>query len=117
MKRLFVITLIAGLVLQVFPASVSAEGSGGLVQTVAAQAGISEDEAREQVKLVFSGIESELKAGREVSVRKFGRFYLKKRDARTGRNPKTGEKIQIPAKKYPRFTSSDVLKNAVNEAG
>ena len=82
---------------------------------IASEQKISEQDADKQVDTVISAIRSELVAGNEVTIRNFGRFYLQARDAREGRNPKTGEKIQIPAKKYPKFASADGLKKAVNQ--
>ncbi len=66
------------------------------------------------MKQVFEHISKELQAGREVQVRSFGTFYAKQRAARTGRNPKTGEQLAIPAKRYPRFRSSESLKRLLN---
>lgn len=82
---------------------------------IAAEQKISEQDADKQVDAVINAIRAELVAGNEVTIRNFGRFYLQARDAREGRNPKTGEKIQIPAKKYPKFASADGLKKAVNQ--
>ena len=87
----------------------------GLVGTLATEQGISEDTAKEQIKVVFSALKTELKKGNDVSIRKFGRFYLQDRKAREGRNPRTGDKIQIPAKKYPKFVSSDSFKAEMNQ--
>lgn len=74
-------------------------------------ANISEEQAEKNVINVFAAIESELKAGRSVTVRKFGRFYIaearKKHDK--GLNKEEGSK-----KRYPRFASSDSLRRAVN---
>lgn len=67
-----------------------------------------------EIKRVFAHIQAELEAGREVQIRSFGTFYAKQREARVGRNPKTGEDIQIPARRYPRFRSSEALKRSLN---
>ena len=91
-----------------------AADSASLSKTLSEQAGIPPEQAKEQIKLVFSAIEAELKAGHEVTIRRFGRFYVQQRAPREGRNPATGKKIQIPAKRYPRFSSSDVLKDSLN---
>jgi DNA-binding protein HU-beta len=85
-----------------------------LPSIVARDAGISEADAQKQVEMVFNAIKSELKEGREISIKNFGRFFVKDRDEHEGRNPKTGEKISIPARKYPRFASSDNLKKELN---
>ncbi len=87
-----------------------------LVQTLSKTASVSDQDATKQIQNVFAAVEAELKAGRDVTIRNFGRFYLQEREARKGRNPKTGAEIAIPAKSYPRFTSSDKLKDVVNES-
>ncbi len=91
-----------------------AASDNGLVAGVAKARGISEAEAQVSVDAVFAALEGELKEGRDVTIKNFGKFHLQERAARTGRNPKTGEPLAIPAKKYPRFASSDKLKASVN---
>lgn len=59
-------------------------------------------------------IARELKAGRKVQVTGFGSFQSRKRAARTGRNPRTGEEIQIPAAVMPTFRAGQGLKDALN---
>ena len=54
-----------------------------------------------------------LSKGEEVNIIGFGKFYVRKRSERTGRNPRTGEKITIPAGKTPAFTAGRLLKKAV----
>ena len=114
MKKILSHALVLCLYASIFAPTAFAEGAASLVQNLAEQSGISEAQARTQVNEVFSAIQGELKAGRNVTIRKFGRFYLQEREAHTGRNPATGEAIQIPAKRYPRFRSSDSLKSALN---
>ena len=62
---------------------------------------------------MISTIESALKSGDEVSFTGFGKFHVAKRGAREGRNPRTGETMQIAASKVPRFTAGSGLKKAV----
>lgn len=85
-----------------------------VVVALAKQAGITEEQARKQIDQVMVAIKSEMVEGREVTVRNFGKFYIQQRDARTGRNPRTGAAIEIPAKRYPRFTSADGFKKDMN---
>ena len=66
------------------------------------------------VATVFEEITHALEHGDRVELRGFGAFSTKQRDARTGRNPRTGESIQIPASKRPKFTVGKALKDAVN---
>lgn len=82
---------------------------------LASYANISQEEAHDRLNLVFSFIAQELQAKREVAIRGFGKFKLQHRTARKGRNPKTGNPIEIPAKDYPKFQSSDLLKEKVNQ--
>jgi DNA-binding protein HU-beta len=62
------------------------------------------------VTAVFGKIAEALKAGEEVTVRDFGRFHHKTRDARTARNPRTGESVQVPAKTVIKFTPRGAMK-------
>ena len=66
------------------------------------------------VDAVFGAIEEALKEGDRVQVTGFGTFEVRERSARTGRNPRTGEPVQIPASKAPAFKASKNLKEAVN---
>ncbi len=86
----------------------------GLVTQLAKEAKITEEQAQTQVDAVFTALRSELLAGRDVTIKSFGRFAVQERAARTGRNPRTGEAIDIGARRYPHFTSSDKLKESFN---
>jgi DNA-binding protein HU-beta len=85
-----------------------------LVATVASTTGISKADAAKAVDGVFSAITSALKKGQEVRLVGFGTFSVAKRAATTGRNPRTGATIQIPASKQPKFKAGKGLKDAVN---
>lgn len=65
------------------------------------------------VETILDSITNSLKNGEEVSLSGFGTFRVSKRAARTGVNPRTGEKIQIPAMKVPKFKAGKKLKDAV----
>ena len=105
-------------VISFFCASTAAAASKNpLVANIAKQASISEADAVRAIDQVMSGIKEELKAGRDVTIKNFGRFYVSERDAHEGRNPRTGQKIQIEARNYPRFVSSDGFKAEMNGAG
>lgn len=92
----------------------NAASDNGLVAQVAKETKVSEDQAQQQVDAVFSALRSELLAGRDVTIKNFGRFEVTERQPRTGRNPKTGEAIEIGARRYPHFVSSDKLKETFN---
>ena len=83
------------------------------VEKVAQEAGLSKKDAAAAVDAVLGTIESTLKSGGEVTFTGFGKFHVASRGAREGRNPRTGESMQIAASKVPRFTAGSGLKKAV----
>ena len=85
-----------------------------LVDAVADSAGLTKDDAAKAVDAVFDNISGSLKKGGEVRLVGFGTFSVVNRKATTGRNPRTGETIQIPASKQPKFKAGKCLKDAVN---
>ena len=87
---------------------------GELIEAVADSAGLSRSEATKAVDAVLDTITGSLKRGDSVSLVGFGTFSVKHRNARTGRNPRTGEAIQIAASNVPGFKAGKGLKDAVN---
>ncbi|WP_345295664.1 HU family DNA-binding protein [Luteimonas vadosa] len=85
-----------------------------LVEAVASEANLSKADAGRAVDAVVSSVTSALKRGDSVSVLGFGTFTVRDRAARTGRNPRTGEEINIAASKNPAFKAGKALKDAVN---
>ena len=85
-----------------------------LVDSVASAANLSKADAGRAVDAVLSSISSSLKSGQQVSIVGFGTFSVKHRAARAGRNPRTGETIQIAASNVPGFKAGKALKEAVN---
>ena len=85
---------------------------GDLINEVAKVVG-TKKEAQEAVDCVFSSITKALKKGDAVTLVGFGTFKVTKRKARKGRNPQTGEEIEIKASKTPKFTPGKLLKEAV----
>lgn len=85
----------------------------GLVDAVHAKLGGSKKSAEDAVDTVFDTIMQTLAKGEEVAVSGFGAFVAKKRSARMGVNPRTGEKIQVPATVTPKFRAGKALKDAV----
>jgi DNA-binding protein HU-beta len=83
------------------------------VDKVASESGLSKKDAGTAVDAVISTIENALKSGDEVSFTGFGKFHVAQRGAREGRNPRTGETMQIAASNVPRFTAGSGLKKAV----
>ena len=85
-----------------------------LIDAVADAADISKAAATRAVDTVIDQITNTLKSGNQVTLVGFGTFSVKDRAARTGRNPRTGEPIDIPASKNPSFKAGKALKDAVN---
>ncbi len=85
-----------------------------LIASVADAAELSKADATKAVDAVLSSIAKSLKKGDEVRLVGFGTFSVSKRAATEGRNPRTGEKIKIPASKQPKFKAGKALKDAVN---
>lgn len=85
-----------------------------LIDAVAEGADISKADATRAVDAVVEQITNALKSGDQVTLIGFGTFAVKDRAARTGRNPRTGEPIDIPASKVPGFKAGKALKDAVN---
>jgi DNA-binding protein HU-beta len=85
-----------------------------LIDAVADSADLSKADATRAVDAVLDSITGALKQGNTVSLVGFGTFSVKHRAARTGRNPRTGETIQISASNVPGFKAGKGLKDAVN---
>ena len=85
-----------------------------LIDAVAESADLSKADAGRAVDAVITSVTKALKKGDSVTVVGFGTFQVRERAARTGRNPKTGDTIQINASKNPAFKAGKALKDAVN---
>lgn len=86
-----------------------------LVDSVASEADISKRAASHIVELILDEITGALQKGERVALTPFGSFVVRARRAREGRNPLSGEKIKIPARKVPAFIAGRSLKFAVNK--
>ncbi|HUV14371.1 MAG TPA: integration host factor subunit beta [Acidobacteriota bacterium] len=85
-----------------------------LVDGVAKNSGLSKKDAEVIVQTVLESIIDSLRGGEKVELRGFGSFRLRDRASRQGRNPKTGEKVFVPAKKVPYFKPGKELKELIN---
>ena len=85
-----------------------------LVAAVAENSGLSKADAAKAVDGVFDAITNSLKSGSSVRLVGFGTFSVSRRAATTGRNPRTGEQIQIAASNQPKFKAGKGLKSSVN---
>lgn len=81
-----------------------------IVNNIANQFGLTKTKSTEIVDTIFAGIGQSLQSGSDVTVHGFGRFAVKQRAARTGRNPQTGKEINIPAKAVVKFVPHGSLK-------
>lgn len=86
-----------------------------LVNVVAANTQIAKKDVDAVLAATFAAVADALKSGDKVQLIGFGNFEVKEVAAHEGRNPKTGDTIQIPASKKPSFTASKVLKDQVND--
>ena len=85
-----------------------------LISAVADSSGLSRSDATKAVEGVFDSIGAALKGGDEVRLVGFGTFSVAKRKASTGRNPRTGEAMEIKASSQPKFKAGKTLKDSVN---
>ncbi len=86
-----------------------------LINNIAAKANITKTDANAAVNAVIDAIAEALAAGDKVQILGFGTFEVKDIAAKTGRNPRTGEAIKIPASKRPVFSAGKALKDAVKK--
>ena len=87
-----------------------------LVDEVARVVQLTKKQAETIVNIVFDSIVDSLRGGQKIELRGFGSFRLRSRKSRTGRNPKTGEKVEVPSKKIPYFKPGKELKELINKS-
>ena len=87
---------------------------GQLIEGVARDAGLSKTDAGRALDALLGTVEQTLRRGDDVSIMGFGKFSVTRREARTGRNPQTGETVRIEASNTPKFSAGASLKQAVN---
>lgn len=86
-----------------------------LIAKISAESGLNKKQSEAALTAALNAITDALKAGDRVQLVGFGVFDVKKRPARTGRNPRTNENIEIPASKLPQFKAGKALKDSVAE--
>ncbi len=86
-----------------------------IVQDVCDNLGLSKKDSARIVEAVFDIMKENLARGEKIKISGFGSFVVKEKNARKGRNPQTGDEIEISARKVLTFKSSQVLKEALNE--
>ena len=85
----------------------------GLIERIAEKAGVPKSEAQKHFEAFEEVVTEALKAGEEVQITGFGKFSVRERKAREGRNPQTGQKMKIAASRVPSFSAGNALKEAV----
>ncbi len=86
-----------------------------LIESVYLKTGFSKKESAEIVEMVFDLIKSTLENGEKIKIAGFGNFVVKEKESRRGRNPQTGDEIEISARRILTFKPSQVLKSVINE--
>jgi integration host factor subunit beta len=86
-----------------------------LVERVAQEADMTKKDAEQLVEIIFESIVSTLNKGEKIELRGFGSFRVRERNARKGRNPKTGTAVNIPAKRVAYFKPGKELKDIINK--
>ncbi len=86
-----------------------------LAKEIAKKTGSSQKEALQYIDIIMGSISEAMEKGERVEIRGFGSFTVKKYDSRKGVNPKSGEKIMIPAKRLPSFRAGKDLKEKINK--
>ncbi|MDQ3130797.1 MAG: integration host factor subunit beta [Acidobacteriota bacterium] len=86
-----------------------------LVERVAKEADMTKKDAEQLVEIIFDSIIASLNKGEKIELRGFGSFRVRQRNARKGRNPKTGDSVDIPAKRVAYFKPGKELKEVINE--
>jgi len=86
-----------------------------IIELVYEKVGFSKKDSAELVELVFDTIKETLERGEKIKISGFGNFVVREKKSRIGRNPQTGEAIEISARKVLTFRPSQVLKNLLNE--
>jgi integration host factor subunit beta len=87
-----------------------------LVDEVARKTALPKKQAEIIVNTVFESIVDSLKSGEKIELRGFGSFRIRQRDSRVGRNPKTGQKVDVPSKRIPYFKPGKELRELLNHA-
>ncbi len=86
-----------------------------IIEDIADQHGLTKTDAGRVVDHIFDSVVSTVSRGEEVSIAGLGIFSAKTRPARTGRNPRTGESVQIPERQVPKFRPAKAFKDSVNQ--
>jgi integration host factor subunit beta len=86
----------------------------GLIEEISRDVKMTQKDSEMIIDVIFDSVVRALRRGDKVEIRGFGSFRTRQRQARMGRNPKTGERVEVPAKRVPHFKPSKELKDLVN---
>lgn len=86
-----------------------------IIESIYEKVGLSKEESSRIVELVLEIVKETLEKGEKIKISGFGNFVVRQKRARRGRNPQTGQEIEISARKVLTFKSSPILKNILNE--
>ncbi len=87
-----------------------------IIESVFERAGLSKKDAAEVVELIFDTLKMTLEHGEKIKVSGFGNFVVSQKRSRPGRNPQTGQPLEITARRVVKFRASQVLKGALNKS-
>jgi len=87
-----------------------------LIDDVSRAVEVTRKESEAIVEIIFDSIVESLRSGDKIEIRGFGSFRTRQRESRVGRNPKTGDRVEVPARKIPYFKPSKELKDSLNPA-
>jgi len=87
-----------------------------VIDSVCGKVGFSKKESAEIVEMVFDTLKDTLERGEKIKLSGFGNFVVREKKSRVGRNPQTGQEIEISARRVLTFRPSQVLKNALNKS-
>ena len=85
-----------------------------IADRVAAETGIAKDKAEDAVNAILAEVKQALSKGESIIIRRFGSFRVRDKNTRLGRNPKTGEEVEIPERRVVRFKPGNHFRTAVN---
>jgi integration host factor subunit beta len=88
-----------------------------LIEEVSRLAELTRKDSEVIVETIFDSVVRSLRVGDKIEIRGFGSFRTRQRKPRVGRNPKTGDRVEVPAKKIPFFKPSKELKDLINNGG
>jgi integration host factor subunit alpha len=88
-----------------------------LIQSLYDQCGLSKEKSKVQVEMIFEQVKKALESGEDVLISGFGKFIVREKGARRGRNPATGEDLTLDPRRVITFKCSPVMRDRINDKG